>query len=498
MSLKANANLQGILRLGLNQASVRIDPNIYGQFAEHLGRGIYEGLWVGDSSRIPNTRGLRKDVIGALKRLRVPVIRWPGGCFADEYHWKDGIGPREQRPRMLNSNWGGVVESNHFGTHEFMDLCEQIGAMPYVCGNVGSGSVEEMMQWVEYMTSNTDTPIVELRRKNGRPTPWRLPYFGVGNESWGCGGNMRPEYYADNFRRYNTFVKNYSGNTVARIACGANGTDTRWTEVLMREAGSQMNGLSLHWYSLPTSNWSLKGSATQFGEEEWFSTLVQTLKMDELLGAHRLQMDKYDPQRRVGLIIDEWGTWYDAEPGTNPGFLYQQSTLRDAVAAAINLNIFHKHCDHVTMTNIAQMVNVLQSVILTNEELMLLTPTYHVFDMYKVHQGAVMVPLELEVPDYVFGASALPVLSASASRDAEGRVHLSLVNLDPHREIRVTVPHAFSAISGAVLTAPMINAMNTFSSPNAVTPIPYRDFDRSQDILVLRVPSKSVVALELQ
>jgi len=497
MSRTEIAKVEGTIRLATGHASNRIHPNIYGHFAEHLGRGIYEGLWVGDNSRIPNTRGLRNDVVAALKRLQVPVLRWPGGCFADEYHWQHGIGPREGRPQMINTHWGGVVESNQFGTHEFMDLCEQIGAAPYVCGNVGSGSVEETTQWVEYMTPSSDTPMVRLRQRNGRAEPWRLPYFGVGNESWGCGGNMRPEHYADNFRRYNTFVKNYSGNRVERIACGASGDDIRWTEVLMREASSQMNGLSLHWYSLPTGNWSLKGSATQFGEEEWCSTLVQTMKMDELLSKHQLEMDRYDPERKVGLVIDEWGTWYDVEPGTNPGFLYQQNTLRDAIAAAINFNIFHKHSNRVTMANIAQMVNVLQAVILTEEDRMLLTPTYHVFDMYRVHQGATSVPVTIEAPEYRFSSRTLPILHGSASHDGAGCIHLSLVNLDPIRGINVRVLHSFIRVSGQILTGGAMNAMNTFSSPSEVAPVPFFDFRQTNDALLLELPPKSVTVLEL-
>jgi alpha-N-arabinofuranosidase len=210
-----------------------INKNIYGQFAEHLGSCIYGGIWVGPDSPIPNTRGIRNDVIAALKSLGVPVLRWPGGCFADEYHWRDGIGPREKRPSMINTHWGGVVENNAFGTHEFLDFCELIGAEPYVCVNVGSGTVQEGMEWIEYMTSDAKSPMANLRRANGREAPWKIKYVAVGNESWGCGGNMRPEYYADEFRRYNTFIKNYPGNRIYRVAGGSNGNDFNWTEVLI-------------------------------------------------------------------------------------------------------------------------------------------------------------------------------------------------------------------------------------------------------------------------
>src|SRR5664280_2130550 len=477
-----------------------INRNIYGHFAEHLGRCIYEGIWVGEASNIPNTRGIRKDVVAALKYLRVPVLRWPGGCFADEYHWKDGIGPRSRRPKMMNTHWGGVVESNHFGTHEFMDLCEQLGCEPYICGNVGSGTVQEMMEWVEYITSDADSPMANLRRHNERREPWKLPYFGVGNESWGCGGNMRPEFYADNYRRYNTFVKSYSGNQIQRIACGSSGTDLNWTEVLMSQAASHMNGLSLHWYTLPTGNWTLKGSSTVFGEEEWHSTLVQTLRVGELITKHSAIMDKYDAAKRVGLIVDEWGTWYDVEPGTNPGFLYQQNTLRDALVAGVTLNIFNNHCSRVRMANIAQMVNVLQAMILTDKEKMILTPTYHVFEMYKVHQDATYLPVDIQTADYQYETNAMPALHASASRDKSGLIHLSLVNLDPHRNGQVIaklIGATAKKVTGRVLTAAVMDAHNTFENPDAVKPAAFSMFTLKDEELSLTLPAKSVVVLEI-
>jgi alpha-N-arabinofuranosidase len=418
-----------------------VNRNIYGHFAEHLGRGIYEGIWVGPDSPIPNTRGIRNDVLAALKDLNLPVLRWPGGCFADEYHWKDGIGPREKRPAMINTHWGGVVENNHFGTHEFMDLVELLGADAYISGNLGSGSIQEMMEWVEYLTSGASSPMANLRRQNGRDKPWRVPYFAVGNESWGCGGTMRPEYYADQFRRYNTFIKNYDGaNPIYRVACGASGGDLNWTDVLMGMAGRQMNGLSLHHYTLPTGNWRAKGSATVFAEDQWFSTLKRTLQMDDLITKHAAIMDKTDAAKRVGLVVDEWGTWYDVEPGTEPGFLYQQNTLRDAIAAALNFHVFHRHADRVVMANIAQTVNVLQAMILTDKEKMLRTPTYWVFEMFKGHQGGTVLPVDLTSPDYVFGDERMPALSASATRAADGKtVLLSLVNTNPHQPIALKV-----------------------------------------------------------
>ncbi len=495
---KRNDPVPAALVLHTEVAASTISRHIYGHFAEHLGRCIYEGIWVGEESTIPNTRGIRNDVVSALRRLSVPVLRWPGGCFADEYHWKDGIGPRQARPRMINTHWGGVVENNHFGTHEFMDLCEQIGAEPYVCGNVGSGTVQEMMEWVEYITSDADSPMANLRRRNGRESPWKLPYFGVGNEGWGCGGNMRPEFYADNYRRYNTFVKNHSGNRIRRIACGSNAADYNWTETLMKMAGDQMDGLSLHWYTVPTGDWQRKGSATEFGEGEWYSTFVQTVRMGELVTAHSDIMDRFDPQKRVGMVVDEWGTWHDPEPGTNPAFLYQQNTLRDALAAAINLNIFNWHCDRVTMANIAQTINVLQAMVLTDRDRIVLTPTYHVFEMYKVHQGATLVPVELESPTYKIGDSVLPMLHASASRDAAGKVHLTLVNIDPTRPALVSTPLAPREATGRILTSAAMNAHNTFDAPNVLAPAPFDGITIAEDAMMILLPAKSVLVVEIK
>ena len=374
----------------------RINRNIYGHFSEHLGRCIYQGIYVGEDSPIPNVNGMRTDVVEALKKIRVPVLRWPGGCFADEYHWKDGVGPKEKRKRMVNTHWGGVVEDNSFGTHEFLEFCRQVGCEPYINGNLGSGTVQEMSEWVEYMTFDGVSPMAEWRRENGREKPWHVKYFAVGNENWGCGGNMRPEFYADQFRRYQTYLRNFGGNRLFKIACGPSGDDYDWTDKVMAIAGRFADGIALHYYTVPSGDWGRKGSATEFSEEIYFDTLARALKMEELIRRHTAVMDKYDPEARVGLLVDEWGTWYDVEPGTNPGFLYQQNTIRDALAAALTLNIFNRHSDRVVMANIAQMVNVLQAVILTEGKKMLLTPTYHVFDLYKAHQDALLLPEEYE------------------------------------------------------------------------------------------------------
>jgi alpha-N-arabinofuranosidase len=480
-----------------------INPNIYGHFTEHLGRCIYEGIWVEPDSSIPNVRGIRSDVVAALKAIKAPQVRWPGGCFADEYHWRDGIGPRESRPSMINTHWGGVVENNHFGTHEFLDFCEQVGTEPYICLNVGSGTVQEAMEWVEYMTSDADSPMANLRRKNGRDKPWKIKYLAIGNESWGCGGNMTPQFYADNFRRYNTFVKNYvpgPENRIARIACGPDGSNYDWTETLMKSVGKRMQGLALHNYTLPTGHWGRKGSATDFGEDLYFSTLVNALRMEELVTKHSAIMDKYDPEKKVGLVVDEWGVWTDVEPGTNPGFLYQQNSLRDAIVAALHLHIFQNHADRVTMANIAQMINVLQAVILTDKEKMLLTPTYHVFNLLKVHQGATSLALQLTSPDYTAGGKKIPAVSASASRDTAGKIHVSLVNTDASRAIVVACKltgFTGTSATGQILTAPTFNSVNTFDHPDVVVPAAFKDFSLTGDSLSVTLPAKSIVVVEL-
>jgi alpha-N-arabinofuranosidase len=495
-----------------------INKHIYGHFAEHLGRCIYEGIWVGEDSPIPNTRGIRNDVVQALRNINIPNLRWPGGCFADEYHWKDGIGPREERPSMINTHWGGVVENNHFGTHEFMDLCEQLDCEPYICGNVGSGTVREMQEWVEYITFDGKSPMADLRRQNGREEPWRLKYFGVGNENWGCGGRMRVEYYADLYRQYQTYVRNFAGNEIYKIACGPSEADYHWTEVMMREgvAGSgisnhdkpmscgwshyrpEMGGLSLHYYTRDRLKYS---SATDFGEDLWFEYLKRTLVMEELIKGHSAIMDKYDPQKKVGLIIDEWGTWFKEEPGSTPRFLYQQNSLRDALVAGINLNIFNAYCDRIHMANIAQTINVLQAMILTDKEKMILTPSYHVFEMYKVHQGATLLPAHVQSRSYSYKNDELSALNVSASCDQDGKIHVSFCNLDPNNEEDVYCELRgdiqISQVSGRILTSTAMNAHNTFEQPDRVKPQQFDDFKLEKQGIALKLPPMSVVVIEV-
>ena len=481
----------------------KISRNIYGHFAEHLGRCVYEGFWVGEDSPIPNTRGIRNDVVEALKKIKVPVLRWPGGCFADEYHWKEGIGPRNQRPKMLNTHWGMITETNAFGTHEFLDLCEQLGCEAYIAGNVGSGTVEEMQDWVEYMTFDGDTEMANLRRKNGREKPWRVKFFGVGNENWGCGGNMTAEEYAGLYNRYQTYVRNYSGNEIVKIACGPGSIDFHWIETIMDKVGDRMGAVSLHHYVRGSGTWgeNQKGSATKFDEKEWFALMKNTLTIYPLLDDNIAIMDRYDKSKRIALFVDEWGTWWDAEPGSTPGFLYQQNTLRDAVSCGIFLNAFNDHCDRVKMANIAQTNNVLQAMILTDKEKIIVTPTYHVFEMYAVHHDATMLPVELQTSDYRYRDDKVQSISVSASKDDSGVIHISFCNLNPNKaeEVRCALERAEpKSVSGRVLTAKDMTAHNTFKDPDVVKPAKFSDFKLDGNILTTTLPSKSVVVLEIR
>lgn len=501
MPFTSLAQQETIIRIYPEQGENVINKNIYGHFAEHLGTCIYGGIWVGENSDIPNTNGYRSDVLNALKQLKIPTLRWPGGCFADEYHWMDGIGSKEQRPKMVNNNWGGTIEDNSFGTHEFLNLCELLECDPYISGNVGSGTVEEMAKWVEYMTSDGDSPMANLRRKNGRDKAWKVKYFGVGNESWGCGGNMRPEYYADLYRRYATYCRDYDGNRLFKIASGASDYDYDWTEVLMKNVGWRMKGLSLHYYTVTWWNGS-KGSATQFSDDDFYWTMGKCLEIEDVVKKHIAIMDEYDKKKEVALMVDEWGTWWNEEPGTIRGHLFQQNTLRDAFVAALTLNVFHKYTDRVQMANIAQVVNVLQSMILTKEKEMVLTPTYYVFDMYKVHQNATYLPLDMVCEQKaVRDNRVVPMVSASASRDTSGVIHVSLANVDLEKKQRVQLSlkdFKVKSVNGQLLTASDIKAHNSFEKPDVVNIQEFKGAKIDKGSLIVTLPAKSIVMLEVK
>ncbi len=479
-----------------NQPLSKINRDIYGTFSEHLGRCIYEGTYVGEDSPIPNVNGMRKDIVDALKAMGLPVLRWPGGCFADEYHWKDSIGPKEKRKKMINTHWGGVIEDNSFGTHEFFELCRQLGCDAYVTGNLGSGTVQEMSEWVEYMTFDGVSPMADLRRENGSEKPWRLKYFGVGNENWGCGGNMSAEFYADQYRRYATYVRQYSrDNRVMKIACGPNGGDVNWTDVLMKRAGGMMDGLSLHYYTI-THDWGHKGSALEFDDEEYALTLASAYQIDDIITRHSEIMNRYDPRKRVGLIVDEWGIWHDVEEGTNPGFLYQQNAIRDAIVAGMTLNIFNKHSDRVTMANIAQTINVLQSVALTDGADMLLTPTYYAFALFRDHQDNTLLGSHLTTPvTEIDRRKKFPTLIESASMKEDGTIVSTIVNtsLTESAEILCQIAdRRVTEVTAEILTGDP-HDHNTFETPDKVKTTGFDAFELTADGFTATLPPCSVV-----
>ena len=478
-----------------NEKIAKICKDIYGNFSEHLGRCIYEGLFVGKNSDIPNVNGMRCDVVNALKDMGLPVLRWPGGCFADEYHWKDGIGPLESRKKMINTHWGGVTEDNSFGTHEFFELCNQLGCDAYITGNLGSGTVQEMSEWVEYMTFGGESPMANLRRQNGRQEPWKLKYFAVGNENWGCGGNMDPYFYSNMYKKYATYVRKYSDdNPVYKVACGPNAEDYHWTEELMKNARWMMNGLALHYYTI-THDWSRKGSATEFTKDEYYTCLRKAYKIDEIITRHLEIMNRYDPEKRVDLIVDEWGTWHDVEPGTNPGFLYQQNTMRDAVVAALSLNIFNKHADRIRMCNIAQTVNVLQAVALTDGGDMVLTPTYYIFKLFKDHMENTLLGSYITSGETGTQSDRLPALTESASMDESGVIYSTVVNTDADEAKAVKCQVADSevkAVRAEILTG-AIDAYNSFEKKDEVKTAPFTAFEKTADGFTAEIPPCSIV-----
>jgi alpha-N-arabinofuranosidase len=486
-----------------------ISPELYGHFSEHLGRCIYEGIYVGENSDIPNVNGMRTDVVEALKELKVPVLRWPGGCFADEYHWKDGIGPKENRKKMVNTHWGGVTEDNSFGTHEFMELCRQLNCKTYINGNLGSGTVQEMSEWVEYMTFAGVSPMADLRKKNGSEEPWTVDYFGVGNENWGCGGNMTPQFYANEYRRYQTYVRNYDDKKkIKKVCCGANVDDYHWTEGVLetcfdhtpKDFHGFMDLLSLHYYVTPGS-WENKGSATEFGSDEWYETLNKALNMETLIKGHAAIMDRYDPDKTIGMSVDEWGAWYACEPGTNPGFLYQQNTVRDALIAGITLNIFNRHCDRVKMANLAQMVNVLQSVLLTEGEQMIKTPTYHVMHMFRHHQGAQLLESSLSNVEPIGPDEwVVPKVTESVSENEQGVITITLNNLSIEEVEKVDVEFkrsGYQVIEARIVSDADMHAHNTFEAPERVTEKEFTGYELTPQGLTVTLPCCSVVELRV-
>ena len=489
-----------------SKAGAKIDRNIFGQFAEHLGHGIYEGIWVGPDSTIPNTRGIRNDVVAALKAIKVPNVRWPGGCFADEYHWRNSIGT--PRTVTLNPNWGGVTEPNTFGTHEFMDFLDQIGSQGYFSANVGSGTPKEAADWLEYMTTDQPTTLAKERAANGHPAPWRIGFLGIGNESWDCGGNMSVDYYLSQLKIYSRFVRNFNPaqqdkDQMLKIAVGPGDGNTEWTEAVMKTWQNHhwswdINGLSVHSYTVP--HWPPSYKSVGFGEKEYGEILKETLKMEELVTKQSAVMDKYDPDKKIALAVDEWGAWYAPAPGTNPGILIQQNSMRDAILAALNLNIFARHADRVRMANIAQMINVLQAMILTDKEKMVLTPTYYVYKMYVPFQDATFVPVAFNAGTYTHGEISLPRVDAIAAKDTSGKLWLEVTNLDPNQTVEIEASLAgitAKSAAGETLTAPEVDSVNTFAAPGTVVPRPVMAKVQGGKV-ALKLEPKSVTVVSIE
>ncbi len=490
------------LQIDADKPGAKIDRHLFGQFAEHLGRGVYEGVWVGPDSPIPNTRGIRNDVVAALKELRVPNVRWPGGCFADEYHWRNGIGPQSERPATLNPNWGGVIEPNTFGTHEFMDFVQQIGAEAYISVNVGSGTPHEAADWFEYMTTDQPTTLAKQRAANGHPEPYGITFMGIGNESWGCGGSMTPEEYVAQLRIYARYTRNYNArHPTLKIAVGPDTADTGYTEAVMkawkeRNWSWDIDGLSLHYYTVG-GGWPPKFAATGFGVQEYATLINHTLRMNELLRTHGTIMDKYDPEKKIALAVDEWGAWLAPTPGSKEGFLEQQNSIRDAVIAALNINMFARHADRVRIANIAQMVNVLQAMILTDRDKLVLTPTYHVCHMYVPFQDATFLPVKFEAGSFVHGDIKLPKVDAIAARAKDGKTWLAVTNVDPTASTQVQLSTRAKRAAGRVLSAPKVDSVNTFQAPAVVAPKPV-EARSSRGKLTLELPPHSLAVIALE
>lgn len=492
---------QNKIILQVDSSKTTISKHIYGHFAEHLGRCIYDGIYVGrDNAKIPNTSGVRNDVIKALKDLQIPNLRWPGGCFADTYHWKDAIGPLNERKHIENLAWGNVREDNSFGTNEFLDLCELLGAEPYLALNMNSGTIQEAMEWVQYANhANGTSYLTDMRAKNGRANPWKVKYWGIGNESWDCGGNMTVDHYINLYKQYATAITSYSNTEkLFRIAVGPGTPDYAWTEALMRDIpAKRLEGISIHHYSV--INWSAKGSSFQFSDEEYFKTMQQAFRIEDFITKNSEVMDKYDPAKRVALIVDEWGGWYEEDP-SGKGQLYQQNTIRDAMIAGLTLNIFNNHADRVKMANLAQIVNVLQAVILTKEEKLILTPTYHVMEMYKVHQDALLIPVTVQTNNFVVGSNQLPAVSASASKNSSGKLHISLTNIDNKKSQTIELSvgsFKVKQIKGRILTSSTVQDHNTFENSNKISPQEFKKASFAKGTVSLTMPPNSVVVLEL-
>jgi alpha-N-arabinofuranosidase len=452
-----------------------IRPAIQSQFAEHIGGVIYDGIWVGPESKVANIGGIRKTLVEHVKQLGPVVVRWPGGCFADKYHWRDGIGPPANRPRRFG-RWREETETNQFGTHEFVRFCQICGVEPYFAANVGTGSPEEFQQWVEYANAPAgSTTLADERATNGRSDPFRVRYWGVGNESWGCGGKFTPEDYCREYRRFTEWLPQY-GVPLYLIAAGPNSNDLDWTRRFFARwadgAKATIQGWAPHYYCGTT------GHALRFTQDQWYEQLHKANRMEALIRDQWAVLAEFDPKHTIKLVIDEWGSWHPAGTEINPRHLYEQmGTLRDALVAALSLDTFNRHADKVDMANIAQLVNNLHSLFLADGDRFVATPTFHVYTMYRAHQGARAVRIEVGTPEITFRAGGGPSrifrLAGSASRSGPRDATLTLVHSHATEtaEIRIILSGgAAEHVRHTVLSDAQLNAHNTFEQPGRLIP----------------------------
>jgi alpha-N-arabinofuranosidase len=474
-----------------------ISPDIYGHFIEHIGGVIYDGVWVGRDSAIPNTQGIRTALIDKLKQIKAPMIRWPGGCFADSYDWTDGVGPN--RPRRtnfwidefdksrLNSKWVQMYDTDAFGTDEFLHFCKLSGAEPYLAANVRSLPALQLDRWVEYCNSPAgSTTLSELRAKGGAVEPYNVKLWGIGNESWGCGGDFTPQDYASEFRRYTAWVPQY-GLPLQFIASGPSGNDLAWTKAFFEKMYSmgdhKISGWSVHYYAWNLSrgkstDWvDAKGDALQFDIADWYELFQQGFQIEKIIEDQWAAIGEYDEHHEIKLVIDEYGPWYRKGTEVSPeAIISQQVTLRDALFTAFTLDIFNRHADKVSMAACAQLINCLNSLFLAHEDKFVVTPNFYVFDMYSAHQGGQSLRAEFSSPQVVYmrDGKAAGFWGLNGSASVKGKtLTLTVVNADASspREAQIILRGAsVSDAKAKILSGPDIHAHNTFEHSQIMGP----------------------------
>lgn len=471
-----------------------IKPSVYGQFTEHIGGVIYDGIWVGADSKIPNIGGIRKTLVDHVKRLGRVVVRWPGGCFADRYHWRDGIGPAAHRPRRFG-RWREATEPNTFGTHEFIRFCRLCEVEPYFAANVGTGSPEEFQQWVEYCNAPAgSTTLADERAASGDLAPLGVRYWGVGNESWGCGGKFTPEDYCREYRRFTEWLPEY-GVKPYLIAAGPNGNDLDWTRRFFAKwadgTRAPIQGWAPHYYCGTT------GHALKFNADQWYEQLAKANQMEKLIVDQWNALAAHDPEHRIKLVVDEWGAWHPAGTEINPNHLFEQmGTLRDALVAALTLDTFNRHAEKVDMANVAQLVNNLHSLFLADGDKFVATPNFHVFEMYRPHHDATSVRIEVRAPAVAFGPAAAPGrifrIAGSASRSGRRALTLTLVHTHATEPAEIAIRlrgGSAASVRRTVLTHQELNAHNTFARPETVVPRSTADDMRGAELRCALAPA---------